>query len=375
MRKTFLLLLLFAGISAHAVTRFVATTGTDTGSCTSAGSPCLTIAFAAGLTNAGDIVQIAAGTYNERITLTRDGSSGSKITFQGFPVGGSCPTTVDSDTNSRGFRPAPTVIMKGFHVSANFISLQCIKVLSTGTGGNEGAAQIEPSHHDVDIQDFYVDGTGNVGDPCCLMNAPTSGGDPATRPFNITVLRGYVTATQFGVLFQCNNCSVQDTEMERMQGGPINTDHDYIHVFGDSITVRHNYAHGNRIADCAVPTPPNPDCHIDFVQTWNVGGADNQATNIVIDKNIAFNEHEGIIANAGSSGPYTHANWTVTNNVFAYGPIGDTIPWCAVYAHVNNITEYNNSCFGGGWGFQNTTVVAVHSNNIHMNGGFFPYEC
>jgi uncharacterized repeat protein (TIGR01451 family) len=62
--------LLVAG-PALAQTRFVATTGTDAGTCVNPGTPCRTIQYAHGQANAGDTIQIAAGTYSESPRITK----------------------------------------------------------------------------------------------------------------------------------------------------------------------------------------------------------------------------------------------------------------------------------------------------------------
>ena len=55
--------------AAPTATRHVSTAGTDAGNCTS--SPCRTIGYAVGQANAGDTVAVAAGTYAESVTLTK----------------------------------------------------------------------------------------------------------------------------------------------------------------------------------------------------------------------------------------------------------------------------------------------------------------
>jgi len=50
-------------------TRYVATTGTDTGSCTSSASPCRTIGYAVSQSAPGNKVSMAAGTYDEDVVL------------------------------------------------------------------------------------------------------------------------------------------------------------------------------------------------------------------------------------------------------------------------------------------------------------------
>lgn len=57
--------------SVQAQTRFVATTGVDIGTCVNAGAPCRTIQYAHGQANAGDTIQIAAGTYSESPRITK----------------------------------------------------------------------------------------------------------------------------------------------------------------------------------------------------------------------------------------------------------------------------------------------------------------
>lgn len=63
-------LLVLAG-EAQAQTRFVATTGTDAGTCVNVASPCRTIQYAHGQAAAGDTISIAAGTYSESPRITK----------------------------------------------------------------------------------------------------------------------------------------------------------------------------------------------------------------------------------------------------------------------------------------------------------------
>ena len=57
--------------SAAGTTRYVATTGSDAGACTSPGSPCLTVNHAISLSADGDTVNVAAGTYAENVVVNK----------------------------------------------------------------------------------------------------------------------------------------------------------------------------------------------------------------------------------------------------------------------------------------------------------------
>lgn len=99
----------FAAVSAMAMaflvgpvaaqTRFVATTGTDAGACTNAGSPCRTIQFAHTQAASGDTIQIAAGTYSEAPRITKS------VTLNGA---GAASTLIAPQLANQLPGPAPT---------------------------------------------------------------------------------------------------------------------------------------------------------------------------------------------------------------------------------------------------------------------------
>lgn len=82
---------------ANGTTRYVATTGSNTGNdCTNPVSPCKTIAYAVGLAAAGDTIRIAAGVYTETPSNPSDDSSvivGKNLTISGA---GAATTTVQA---------------------------------------------------------------------------------------------------------------------------------------------------------------------------------------------------------------------------------------------------------------------------------------
>jgi hypothetical protein len=98
-------LALAAGASAaSAATRQVATTGTDVGTCIA--SPCRTIGYAVGQVNAGDTVAVAAGTFNESVTVTKRLAllgSGATIDAAGFDEGVVLSGSGAAGSEVRGF--------------------------------------------------------------------------------------------------------------------------------------------------------------------------------------------------------------------------------------------------------------------------------
>ncbi len=93
-----------AGATASTV-RHVATTGADSGDCSSAASPCLTINYAVTQATAGDTVQVAAGTYPELVTVDRS------LVFEGANAGISAASDAGSRTAEsvvKGFRSPAT---------------------------------------------------------------------------------------------------------------------------------------------------------------------------------------------------------------------------------------------------------------------------
>jgi len=69
--------------SSQAADYYVATNGNDNNN-GSISAPWVTIQKAADTVSAGDTVNVRAGTYNERVTLTTSGTSGNYITFQPY---------------------------------------------------------------------------------------------------------------------------------------------------------------------------------------------------------------------------------------------------------------------------------------------------
>jgi hypothetical protein len=347
---------------AEATTYYISKSGNDANPCTQA-SPCLTIGRGKTLAQPGDTVQVGPGTYNERLTLTTSGLSTGKITFRGHD-GSGCPTTAVGDINSRGARPAPTVTMQGWSVDASFIAVECFRIAGTGSAGLD----ISANQSDIDFTDNLVDASATPGSPWAMVNMVQ--GVPVTSfPQNVYVARNYGVNTEYGILAFCRNCTFEKNEAERLMGGGAGTDHDYVRVFGEDLTFRGNYFHGNQKADCP------GDCHIDCFQSWNIGQPGEVAQRITIDGNTCFHSDQKIIVR-DVTGPDdttpsgSHSDWTITNNIFAHATIGANASWCIDMEGVRNVSTYFNVCAEAGSTGYRYGTNASHANNINYGGTF-----
>ena len=254
--------------------------------------------------------------------------------------------------------------MQGFTIQANYVAMECFKV----SGTSNDAFDIAANTTDIDITDNSMDASASPGSPSSGVNFPLV---PLTNmPSNVYVARNYVTQTITGFFVVCkNNCVFEDNEAERMNRGG-QADHDYSDLFGEHITFRHNYFHGDNFGDC-----PGGACHIDCWQTWNLdnSGGYQVARFVTLDRNVCFNAHEAIIArDVSGSAIGAETGWTVTNNVMAHGPIGSIMAWCALFDHVGNVVFEHNTCADGVIGYV-TGTNAIHRNNIHYNENWQPY--
>jgi hypothetical protein len=109
---------------AAGTSRYVATTGTDTGDCSNVGTPCETIQYAIDQAASGDAVSVAAGTYSEIVEVTES------ITLQGARAG------VDGRSRSGGetILQTPGGQARTLEIKANDVTVDGFTINgSTGT--------------------------------------------------------------------------------------------------------------------------------------------------------------------------------------------------------------------------------------------------
>jgi len=118
-----------ASASASAADRYVSTSGSDVGDCSSAGAPCATIQYALDMAGGGDVIKVAQGTYPP---VTAPPDLGSSRVQGGWTL----------DFSERAFDPGLTVLEGGG--SGNVLDLVVCGNVSlvfenlTFTGGDTG---------------------------------------------------------------------------------------------------------------------------------------------------------------------------------------------------------------------------------------------
>jgi len=282
--------ILFTSSSVSAATHYyVDVNGSDSNPGTSS-LPWRTIQKAANTMVGGDTVHVRAGTFNERVQVTRSGSSGAPVTY-----------LVDG-----------AVTMKGFTVRANFVSIRGFTITNTPNHAQAGVGiYVEGSY--CTIENNYVTYATRGG-----IQIYARPGEWSSRSNCIVRNNRLYRNSQWGIEFHGRNHLIEGNEIWRtIQHHPAWTsppgwlDADGMRFFGSGHTVRANYTHDIRYADTENVNP-----HIDCFQTWADDWHEG-ANNTVFERNLcrvlesqAPNENAWGFMLAGAS------YLTIRNNVF-----------------------------------------------------------
>jgi K319-like protein/parallel beta helix pectate lyase-like protein/uncharacterized protein DUF1565 len=327
-----------APIVVPAGTYYVSTTGNDANPGTPT-SPWRTIQKAANTLAAGQTVIVNAGTYGERVVVSKSGSSGSLLTFQ-----------------AQG-----TVIMQGFNVQASYVKISGFEI--TNVPGNDLFNRAASSG-------VYLSGSNNEITGTYIHEANAAGIFMTTgTTANTLNSNRIVSAVEAGIYVQGTNHLVISNDIShtvQTHPGMINSaDADGIRFFGSGSTFRKNYIHDVTLADAGNANP-----HIDAFQTWG------PCSNMIIEQNTILqmeSPDQGIIIE-GLTQPV--GNITVRNNVImtngtGYAPsvmAGDV-------GLVTNVTIVNNTMVALNgpseyaiWLFKNLQGAVVKNNAIYDHG-------
>jgi len=274
--------------------------------------PWKTIQKAADTMVAGDSVTVMAGVYDERIKITKSGSSGTPITYQ---VEG-------------------TVTMNGFTIRANYISIIGFEITNTPDLWDDGwGIYVEGSNCDFENNYIHFATRGGI-----RVFVKQIGMETGTSNCTVRNNRLYRNATAGIEVFGRNN-RVEGNEIwgtiqyhPNWKNPPSSVDADGMRFFGSGHIIRGNYIH-----DISYRDPENINPHIDCFQTW--AGSDREVGhNIIFEKNVCLNlevqttyeNGQGFMLEGGAK------NITIRNNIIRAYKIVNTID-------SSNLTIINNT--------------------------------
>jgi len=366
----FILVLLFFALPkiSQATNYYVSTAGNDSSPGTQS-QPWRTIQKAANTTVAGDTVIVRAGNYNERIQVTKSGSSGAPITFQA----------------------EETVIMKGFKIVANYITVRGFEIANTDymRWRTDVSSGVYVLGNNVIIEDNYIHD--------CALNGITLAGSPHNNTQAVTnncVVRNnrLYRNGMVGIDVSGRNNLIERNEvwgtvqchpnLMAVEGpGCPNypavggLDADGMRFFGSGHIFRKNYIHDIKFGPPGINHEIgdyNDNPHIDCFQTW-AGTYTEKAQNITFEQNFcdvlqsqAANENgHGFMLDGGAN------NLTIRNNIFkTYCGINTGGRTGAHHLYIYNNTWINNLSFDQFWpcaiGLANAPYSVV-KNNIFYN--------
>ena len=363
-----LILLLFAlHGTVFAATYYVSSAGSDTNLGTQS-SPWKTIQKAANTMAAGDTVTVLAGSYAfERVQVSKSGSAGVPIIFQ-----------------AQG-----TVVMKGFKIVANYITVKGFEIANTdyirwNTGVSSGI-YIKGSNNIIEsnyIHDSALNGITIYGTP----SEPTVSSNNIIKSnrlyhneeagIDVSGRNNLIESNEVWGTVQClpSLTTVEDNASDnpnhlKCPNYPVvsGLDADFMRYFGQGHIFRKNYSH-----DIHINPPEAVDPHIDCFQTW-ADSYDEVAKNILFERNYCENLNVGMYAFmlAGDSNKtVVPTNITIRNNIFRVAD-GINTAGGVDYLYVYNNLFANNLSFGangypGAIGLDNIPHAFI-KNNIFYN--------
>lgn len=284
-------------LTAFSATYYVSVNGNDSNPGT-LDQPWRTIQKAVNLVQAGDIVIVQSGTYDERVLLPsgKSGSPEAKITFKA--------------------EPKRTVYMKGFRGDRNnYIRIEGFNITYNAGGWLGGGIWLDGDNWEI-VDNFFYEVAGAAIQPTWQSGRTTN---------NIYVANNRMYKCNKGFVVGGYNWLVENNEVERLVY--YNEDADYSRFFGENHIIRNNLFHGTKGEEIGTS-------HVDGFQTFDNNG--NFARNIIIEGNkVSGLFHEGIMIGNATEGAI--ANITVRNNIFA-----NSASWGICAYGVTNLKVYNN---------------------------------
>lgn len=317
---------------------FVSPAGNDSNPGSSS-APWKTIQKAANVMVAGDTCTVLAGTYDERIQITRSGTPSAPITYIA----------------------SGKVTTKGFRIAASYVSVKGFEITNTGANWTEGVGIDVASGTNCVIENNYI------YEATCRGIATSASTDSCTIRNNRLYRNGMVGIDLYGTNHLVEKNEIWGTIQHHPKWpDPPGADADGIRLFGSGHTFRANYIH-----DITYKDAENVDPHIDCFQTWT-DAYHAPAKNIVFEGNRCV-VLESLSSNANGHGFMLHgaSYLTIRNNIIqAFGGVNTGAGGCSNLTIVNNVFSSDLSFPTDrspiGIGLFNAPYVTI-KNNIFYN--------
>jgi len=295
--------------------------------------PWKTIQKAANTMVAGDTVLVQAGTYSERVSTARSGTAGNPVTF----------------------RASGTVIMKGFSIDHDYITVDGFEITNTGA---QFSIFVFGSYCQIlnnNIHDSSPDAYGEI--MLTWYN---------TIPQNCVIRGNHVwSSISYSGDFPAISLTGKNHLVEGNELGPIK-DADVFRPFGSGHIIRRNYIHDLTMS-------PNSGAHSDIFQVFGDNGG--ESYNIVFENNLIVNS-DGQMFMTSQDGVANIRDWDVRNNIWVnvavQGNIG--MPNFRFYNNVLYNVDWANgfalALYNETWGAANNAKI---KNNIFIGPGGLDY--
>lgn len=296
-------------------------------------APWLTVAKAATVASAGDVVRVVGpATYSERVVLTQDGSATNYTVFIG--------------TNS------PT--LRGFWCNAaSYVKIIGFRFSHGSTTYPYEAIRLENSSY-IHVLDntFYEVSSGIYMGYNKIANNCLIRGNNFDK---VGIYDGLTTSSPAIQLAGTNNI-IEYNEVTRAG--------DSTRIWGTQNVVRNNYFHGFYPADI------DPDPHVDFLQSWSISGVGSSYLlfeNNLCVSNLLGNSHGFLLRQDTPADNLDH--FIFRGNVYSH--LGENSTYIENFSWVNFVhnTVYNANALGAGTANSTTETSTNLSylNNIYSD--------
>jgi hypothetical protein len=319
--------------------------GSDANSGASPASPWKTIQKAANAVTPGTTVYVMAGTYTERVRVTRSGAENAPVIFTALGQ----------------------VTLRGFTINASYIQVTGFDITDTPDDWQDGWGIFARGSYNRIERNYVYDATR--GGIVLWANA---GQEDVVHDNQVIGNRLYHNATA-GVIVQGRNNLIEGNEIWRTiqyhpkwVNPPSNVDADGMRFFGSGHVIRRNFIHDITYAD-----PENVNPHIDCFQTW--GSANYEVGHdLIIEQNFCKNlESQAVTENGKGFRIQGSYNLTIRNNLilaFVLFDIDDAHDIIVVHNTFSNTPYVTTTGSPSGIMVNNPTRLTVE-NNIFYNVG------